>query len=53
MENDLIREFIYNVYTDNFAQAEKSLRFVVEEKIKNKMKKMIKNKEESEKQENE
>jgi hypothetical protein len=37
-ENILLREFIYNIYTDNFAEAEKSLRSVVEEKIKNRMK---------------
>lgn len=41
-ENQLMLEFIKNVYTDNFADAEVSLRYVVEEKIKNKMKKLMK-----------
>jgi hypothetical protein len=41
-ENELINEFIKNVYTDNFAEAEVSLRSVVEEKVKNKMKKLMK-----------
>jgi len=42
-EQELIHEFIHNVYTDNFADAEKSLRLVVEEKIKNKMKEEMEN----------
>lgn len=41
-ENELILEFIKNVYGDNFADAEKSLRSVIEEKIKNRMKKQMK-----------
>lgn len=47
-ENNLISEFISNIYNDDFAQAEKSLRSVVEEKIKNRMKReMQKNQEEN------
>jgi hypothetical protein len=41
-ENELILEFIKNVYGDNFADAEKSARSVVEEKVKNRMKKQMK-----------
>lgn len=41
-ENELILEFIKNVYGDNFAEADKNLRSIVEEKIKSRMKKQMK-----------
>jgi len=41
-ENELILEFVKNVYADNFADAETSLRSVIEEKIKCKMKEHMK-----------
>lgn len=52
-ENELILEFVKNVYSDNFADAENSLRSVVEEKIKCKMKKYMSKGDEKNKQEKE
>jgi len=37
-ENYLLKEFIQDIYTDEFAKAEKTLRSACEEKIKNRMK---------------
>ena len=45
-ENKLILEFIKNVYADNFVDAEKTLRSIVEEKIKGRMKKQMETREE-------
>lgn len=36
-ETTLLNEFIQNIYSDDFAEAEKTLRSIVEEKIKKRM----------------
>lgn len=52
-EKNLTLEFIKNLHTDNFFDAEKTLRSIIEEKLKERMKKEMQPKKKKEKCEQE